>query len=296
MATYTIKDLERLSGIKAHTIRIWEKRYNIIAPQRTATNIRNYCDGELKKLLNISLLNRKGLKISKLAQLSNEELNEKINQLIQNYSDTESLVESMAIAMIDLDEVKLEKILSRTIMQLGFEETIIKILYPFLIKIGVMWQTGIINPAQEHFISNLIRQKLIVAIDGLISGNNPNSRKFTLFLPEGEFHELGLLFFHYLIKRRGHQVIYLGQSVPLNDLFETKRLKPANYLVTAFVSFRDGNDIIDYSKTISDKFVDQTIYLSGKQTENIKDKLPKNVKIINSPGIFRDELNKIAPL
>ena len=296
MATYTIKDLERLSGIKAHTIRIWEKRYNIIAPQRTATNIRNYCDGELKKLLNISLLNRKGLKISKLAQLSNEELNEKINQLIQNYSDTESLVESMAIAMIDLDEVKLEKILSRTIMQLGFEETIIKILYPFLIKIGVMWQTGIINPAQEHFISNLIRQKLIVAIDGLIAGNNPHSKKFTLFLPEGEFHELGLLFFHYLIKRRGHQVIYLGQSVPLNDLFETKRLKPANYLVTAFVSFRDGNDIIDYSKTISDKFVDQTIYLSGKQTENIKDKLPKNVKIINSPGIFRDELNKIAPL
>ncbi len=296
MATYTIKDLERLSGIKAHTIRIWEKRYNIIAPQRTATNIRNYCDGELKKLLNISLLNRKGLKISILAQLSNKELNEKINQLIQNYSDTESLVESMAIAMIDLDEVKLEKILSRTIMQLGFEETIIKILYPFLIKIGVMWQTGIINPAQEHFISNLIRQKLIVAIDGLIAGNNPHSKKFTLFLPEGEFHELGLLFYHYLIKRRGHQVIYLGQSVPLDDLLETKRLKPVNYLVTAFVSFRDENDIIDYSKTIAGKFVDQTIYLSGKQTENIKDKLPENVKIITSPGTFRDELNKIAPL
>jgi len=296
MATYTIKDLERLSGIKAHTIRIWEKRYNIIAPQRTATNIRNYCDGELKKLLNISLLNRKGLKISILAQLSNKELNEKINQLIQNYSDTESLIESMAIAMIDLDEVKLEKILSRTIMQLGFEETIIKILYPFLIKIGVMWQTGIINPAQEHFISNLIRQKLIVAIDGLIAGNNPHSKKFTLFLPDGEFHELGLLFYHYLIKRRGHQVIYLGQSVPLDDLLETKRLKPVNYLVTAFVSFRNGKDIINYSKAIAGKFVDQTIYLSGKQTENIKDKLPENVKIITSPGTFRDELNKIAPL
>ena len=108
-------------------------------------------------------------------------------------------------------------------MQLGFEETIIKILYPFLVKIGVMWQTGIINPAHEHFISNQIRQKLIVATDSLISGSNPNSKRFTLFLPEGEFHELGLLFFHYLIKRRGHQVIYLGQSVPLNDLFETKR-------------------------------------------------------------------------
>ena len=159
-----------------------------------------------------------------------------------------------------------------------------------------MWQTGIINPVQEHFISCLIRQKLIVAIDGLISGNNPYSKKFTLFLPEGEFHELGLLFFHYLIKRRGHQVIYLGQSVQLNDLFETKRLKPANYLVTALVSFINGKDIIKYSKTLADKFSDQTIYLSGCQIGNIKYKLPGNVKIITSPGEFRDELNRIAPL
>jgi DNA-binding transcriptional MerR regulator len=296
MATYTIKDLEKLSGIKAHTIRIWEKRYNIIAPQRTATNIRNYCDSELKKLLNISVLNRNGIKISKLASLSNEEINEKINQLIQSYGDTEDLIENLTVAMIDFDDVKLEKILARAIIQLGFEETIIKVLYPFLIKIGIMWQTGTINPAQEHFITNLIRQKLIVAIDGLISGNNPYSKRFTLFLPEGEFHELGLLFFHYLIKRRGHRVIYLGQSVPLNDLFETKRLKPANYLVTAFVSFIDGKDIINYSKTLADKFSDQTIYLSGNQTVNIKDKLPSNVKVINSPGEFRDELNRIAPL
>ena len=174
--------------------------------------------------MNISLLNRNGLKISKLARLSNEEINEKINQLIQRYSDTESLIENLTIAMIELDEGKLEKILSRAIMQLGFEETIIKILYPFLIKIGVMWQTGVINPAQEHFITNLIRQKLMVAIDALITANNPNSKTFVLFLPEGEYHELGLLFFYYLVKRRGHQVIYLGQSVPFNDLIETKKL------------------------------------------------------------------------
>jgi len=241
-------------------------------------------------------LNRNGFKISKVAKLSDEEINEKINQLIQNYNDAESLVDNMAIAMIDFDEVKLEKILARAIMQLGFEETIINILYPFLIKVGVMWQTGIINPVQEHFISNLIRRKLIVAIDSLISGNNPYSKIFTLFLPEGEFHELGLLFFHYLVKRRGHRVIYLGQSVPLNDLFETKRLKPANYLVTAFVSHENGKDIIKYSKTLADKFSGQTIYLSGCQTENIKDKLPANVKVIASPEEFRDELNRIAPL
>ncbi len=295
MATYSIKDLERLSGIKAHTIRIWEKRYSLIAPQRTATNIRHYCDGELKKLLNISLLNRNGIKISILANLSNEEINEKINQLIYSHRDTETIIEHLAIAMIDLDEARLEKILSRAIMQLGFEETIIKVFYPFLIKIGVLWQTGIINPAQEHFISYLIRRKLLVAIDALMTTSNPGSKRFALFLPEGEYHELGLLFFYYLIKRRGHQVIYFGQSVPLNDLFETKKLKPVNYLVTAFVSFKNGKDILRYSKILTEHFNEQIIYLSGSQTENIRDSLPKNVRIISSPGQFRDELNKIAP-
>ena len=295
MATYTIRDLEKLSGIKAHTIRIWEKRYNIIAPARTATNIRNYCDSELKKLLNISLLNRNGLKISKLAKLSDNEINEKINQLIQSYSDVESFVENLTIAMIELDEVKLEKILSRAIMQSGFEETIIKVLYPFLVKIGVMWQTGLVNPAQEHFITNLIRQKLMVAIDALITANNPGSKKFVLFLPEGEYHEIGLLFFYYLAKRRGHQIIYLGQSVPFNDLIETKKLRNPDYLVTAFVSHINGKDIVKYVKSLAEKFTNQTIYLSGHQTSNIEDKLPDNVRIIPSPGDFRNELNKIAP-
>jgi DNA-binding transcriptional MerR regulator len=295
MSTYTIRDLEKISGIKAHTIRIWEKRYNIIAPTRTATNIRNYCDTELKKLLNISLLNRNGLKISKLAKLSNDEINEKINQLIQSYTDAESLVENLTIAMVELDQGKVEKVLSRAIMQLGFEETIIKILYPFLVKIGVMWQTGIINPVQEHFITNLFRKKLMVAIDALITANNPNSKRFVLFLPEGEYHELGLLFFYYLVKRRGHQVIYLGQSVPFNDLIETKKLKPVNYLVTAFISFISGKDISKYAKALAEQFAEQKIYLSGSQTDHIQDKLPGNIKIISSPADFRDELNKIAP-
>jgi DNA-binding transcriptional MerR regulator len=295
MATYTIKDLEKLSGIKAHTIRIWEKRYNIIAPARTATNIRNYCDTELRKLLNISLLNRYGIKISKLAKLSDNEINEKIRQLIQSYSDTESMIKNLTITMIELDQSKVEKILSRAIMQSGFEETIIKILYPFLIKIGVMWQTGIINPAQEHFVTNLFRKKLMVAIDALITTNNPNSKTFFLFLPEGEYHEIGLLFFYYLVKKRGHQVIYLGQSVPFNDLIETKKLKSPNYLVTAVVYHIDEKDIAKYARTLADKFTEQIIYLSGNQTSNIVDKLPDNIKIISSPGDFRDELNKIAP-
>jgi DNA-binding transcriptional MerR regulator len=292
MATYSIKDLERLSGIKAHTIRMWERRYGLISPKRSATNIRHYCDSELKKLLNISLLNRNGIKISKLASLSTEEINEKINQLTYSHRDSETIIEHLSLSMIELNEPRLEKILAKAIMQLGFEETIIKVFYPFLIKIGVMWQTGIINPAQEHYISHLIRRKLLVAIDGLMTTGNPDSKKFVLFLPEGEYHELGLLFFYYLIKSRGHQVIYLGQSVPLNDLVETKSLKSLNYLVTAFVSHREGKDIVEYSKKLAGYFSDQTIYLSGSQTRFISGSLPQNVKVVSSPVQFRDELNK----
>ncbi len=242
MANYTIKDLEKLSGIKAHTIRMWEKRYGLIEPTRTSTNIRTYCDDELKKLLNISILNRNGFKISRIADLSMDEINSRINQLTKNSDDTETQIENLAISMIDLDENKFEKIISRAIIQLGFEDMVVKIVYPFLDRIGVMWQTGTINPAQEHFVSNLIRQKLIVAIDSQVYNQNNHSKSFMLFLPEGELHELGLLFFSYLIKKRGHRIIYLGQSVPIDDLISVYRIRPVDYLLTSFVSSINGNN------------------------------------------------------
>ena len=293
MATHTIKDLEKLSGIKAHTIRIWEKRYGLIEPQRTSTNIRTYCDLDLKRLLNISLLNQNGLKISKIARLSNDELSDKIHHLQQNSTDTESQIKSLAIAMIELDEEKFEKIISRAVIQLGFEDTIIKVIYPFFKKIGIMWQTGIINPAQEHFVSNLIRQKLIVAIDSQINLNHSNFKSFILFLPEGELHELGLLFFAYMIKKRGHRLIYLGQSVPMNDLIEVAKLRPSDYIVTAFVSSINGKDISIYLKNLSERLADEIIYISGNQTETISDKLPSNVKTVSSPIEFIDVLDEL---
>lgn len=294
MATYTIKDLEKLSGIKAHTIRIWEKRYGLIEPQRTSTNIRSYCDLDLKRLLNISLLNQNGLKISKIARLSNDELSEKIHHLQQNPTDTESQIKSLAIAMMELDEDKFEKIISRAIIQLGFEDTIIKVMYPFFQKIGIMWQTGIINPAQEHFISNLIRQKMIMAIDSQITVNSPDHKSFMLFLPEGELHELGLLFFAYLIKKRGHRLIYLGQSVPMNDLIEAVKLRPVDYIVTAFVSSVNGQDIALYLKNLSDRLKNETIFISGSQVANVPDRLPSNVKSIPSPIEFIEILDKLT--
>ncbi len=293
MATYTIKDLEKLSGIKAHTLRIWEKRYGLIEPRRTSTNIRTYCDPDLRKLLNITLLNRNGIKISRIAKLSQDEIIDKINHFLQNSTDTESQIESLAIAMIDMNEGKFEKILSKSIIQYGFEETVIKIIYPFFRRVGIMWQTGTVNPAQEHFVSNLIRQKLIVAIDSQLSIASATQKSFLLFLPEGELHELGLLFFAYLIKKRGHKVTYLGQSVPINDLAEIQRLRPFDYLVTAFVSSMHDNGVLDSINTLAAKFSGKTIFISGEQTEDVNGELPLNIKIISSPLEFINELDRL---
>ena len=167
MANYSIRDLENFTGIKAHTLRIWEKRYNIVKPKRTCTNIRYYDDEDLKKLLNISILNRNGIKISNIVEMSDQAISEKVMSFASTKTDTDTQVESLVVAMIDLDERKFEKIFTTAVLRLGFEETVLRILYPFFERIGILWQIGTISPAQEHFISNLIRQKLIVAREGL---------------------------------------------------------------------------------------------------------------------------------
>jgi DNA-binding transcriptional MerR regulator len=294
MGVYTIRELENLSGIKAHTIRIWEKRYGLIAPQRTSTNIRTYCDSELKKLLNISILNRNGIKISKIAQLSDDEIIQKINQYTQEVTNTENQIENLILAMIDLDEFRFEQVLARSIIQFGFEDTVTGILYPFFVRIGVMWQTGTINPAQEHFVTNLVRQKFFVALDGLIYHERPGTKRFVFFLPEGELHELGLLFYCYLAKKRGHHVIYLGQSLPLDDLIEVVRIRDIDFVVTAFTSSFNGEDLVDYAWNLSEKLKDKVIFLSGSQTAGIKENLASNTRIVTSPARFIEELEKIT--
>jgi DNA-binding transcriptional MerR regulator len=277
MAQYSIKDLERLSGIKAHTIRMWEKRYGLIDPSRTDTNIRSYDDADLKKLLNVSILNRYGLKISRIAAMEDAEIAEKILMVSRDTSDYDSLIENLVIAMVDLDEEDFEKLLSRAIMQIGFEETIRKIIYPFFEKIGVLWQTGTINPAQEHFISHLVRQKIIVAIDSVIPKQNDNPRHFLLFLPEGELHELGLLFYNYLLQRQGHKVTYLGQWVPLNDMAAASTVLNVDYLLTSIVAVHSGTDLVDYLKRLSEAFEQNNIFITGYQTESLTTDLPANI-------------------
>lgn len=294
MANYSIRDLERLTGIKAHTIRIWEKRYGLIDPERTSTNIRAYCDSDLKKLLNISILNKNGFKISKIAQLSSIEIAANISKLSEQSSDSESLIENLTIAMIDLDESRFEKILSRAIIQLGFEDTVIRILNPFLIRIGIMWQTGSINPAQEHFVSNLLRQKMLVAIDSQIGNSLPDASTFVLFLPEGELHEMSLLFASYLIRKRGHKVIYLGQSVPLNDLISIGEICQPDFFVTSFITSMADCDVFNYLNSIAKMFIDKTCYVTGNQAQLLFKDFPENARYLDSPDELITEIDSLT--
>src|SRR4029079_2339819 len=217
MNAFTIKDLENLSGIKAHTIRIWEQRYNFLKPKRTDTNIRFYSNDELKTLLNIALLNKYGFKLCHIDQMCNQEICAKALSLNEKEAVDERVVNDLVRHMVDLETEKFERIINGYIQDHGIELAVREIIFPFLDKIGILWQTGHIMPAQEHFVSNIIRQKLIVAIDGLGHSEQPD-KKAVLFLPEGEHHELGLLFVYYLLKKKGIKVIYLGANVPMSDV------------------------------------------------------------------------------
>jgi DNA-binding transcriptional MerR regulator len=292
MGNYSIKDLEKLSGIKAHTIRIWEKRYQLIKPERTCTNIRLYSDNDLKRILNISILNRRGLKISHIANLSEAELRDKIVLLSQSTLLKDDQVENLVVAMIDLDEPRFDKILSASILKIGFEETFYRLVYPLLEKVGLLWQSGTINPAHEHFLTNLIRQKLIVAIDGIIQPVLESKKIFVLFLPEGELHEIGLLYYYYLIKKKGHKVLYLGSSVPLHDVADIIRSLSPDILVSFFVANLDNKRYGEYLKVFGE-FPVQSIYLSGMRARNSNEQLPGNVTIIYSPPEFNQMLQKL---
>ena len=277
MGKYSIKELEQLSGIKAHTIRIWEKRFSIITPQRTSTNIRFYSDEDLKKIINVSLLNSHGLKISKIAGMSIEEISQKILDMIEKKPETDIYIDQLVVAMVDLDEEQFEKILITLVNKFGFERTITEVVYPFMEKIGILWQTGTITPAHEHFISNLIRQRLITSIASLPFPPK-RSKKAILFLPEGELHEIGLLFYHYLARSYGFKTFYLGQSVPHQDLQTVYKIHRPDVLITSMVSSPSPAQFEKYINTLSQDFSESTILASGLMLRNTAFRIPKNVK------------------
>lgn len=279
MGKYLIRDLERLSNIKAHTLRVWEQRYGIISPKRSATNIRYYDDKDLQLVLNISFLNRNGHKISKISKMAPAEISEKVRKISASNLEFPNQVNALVIAMVNLDEERFEKIISTNTLQFGFENTMMKIVYPFLARIGILWQTGSINPAHEHFITSLIRQKLIVAIDGQISPPNPQAKRYVLFLPEGELHELSLLFAAYLIKSRHNKVIYLGQNLPLKDLELILELYKPNYLVSIITSYPSGDELGGFMQKMKDMCTTEQVILSGYQIINQPDAIPEEFMV-----------------
>jgi DNA-binding transcriptional MerR regulator len=278
VSNYSIKDLEQLSGIKAHTLRIWEQRHNLLNPKRTDTNIRFYDDEDLKLILNVAMLNNHGIKISKIAAMSVAEISEEIIRLTDQSVDHNDQIQALTICMIEMDEDRFEKILSTNIIKLGFEDTILKVVYPFLTRIGVLWLTGAITPAQEHFISNLIRQKLIVAIDGEVG--NSLGKTFMLFLPEGELHEISLLFSSYLIKKHGHKVIYLGQNTPNADLASVYKMQKPDYLLTVITSSPPGEKVQEYINMLGSEFPNSKVFVSGLQATEQTLTIPPNICIL----------------
>ncbi len=293
MIRYSINDLEKLSGIKAHTIRMWEKRYNIICPKRTDTNIRYYHDCDLKKLLNISNLNKHGFKISSIAQMDEDEINQKVIEISGTNGDYEGMINNLVMSMIEMSEDTFEHALNNAILKLGFEKCMTHVIYPFFEKVGILWLTGTINPAQEHFITNLIRQKLIIAIDGQPQPASPDAKTFLLFLPENEMHELGLLFYSFLIRKNGFKVIYLGQSVPFDDVVEVVKIRNTDYLFTYFVAALSPKEIPAYLKRLSQNLPGKKIFITGIQMQGNEIPLPGNVISFSNAEAFKKILATI---
>ena len=281
MSNYSIRDLEQLSGIKAHTLRIWEQRYNIIAPKRTDTNIRLYDDQDLKLVLNISLLKEHGYKISEISKLSLDEMNGEVLAIADRKLNYPDQIHALTLSMIDLDEDRFEKIVGTNFLQFGFENTMINIIYPFLSRIGTLWTTGSIGSAQEHFITHLIRQKIIVAIDGQIVKNRLDSKRFTLYLPEGELHEINLLFASYLIRARNHRVIYLGQTLPFQELVFAYEVHKPDYIFTAITSSPANDEIQNYVTRLCKQFPNCHLLLTGYQVIGQDIQTEANGTIIN---------------
>jgi DNA-binding transcriptional MerR regulator len=294
VGTFSIKDIEAVSGIKCHTLRIWEQRYGILEPKRTCTNIRYYDDEDLKLILNISILNRSGYKISEISKLSCEEINAAIIKISGNTGEYNCQIKEMIKTMMVFDEYEFNKILTTSIIQLGLEETMMKIIFPFLTEIGILWQVGSIQPSHEHFASNIIKQKMYVAIDGNVGRYIPNRKRFLLFLPEREQHSLGLLFANYIIRSRGHEVLYLGQEVPLNDLKQNFGSHSPDYIFTIMTAAHLDIEKQEFVNALAENWKDSRIFLSGYQFISADITYPDNVTLIKKMEDFIQFVNEIC--
>ena len=281
MSSYTIKDLEQISGIKAHTIRIWEQRYGFLQPQRTETNIRTYSADELKVILNVSLLNKYGYKISHINKMSSAEIEDKIFGLNHLDAEKERVVNALIKDMVSLDMLSFERQLDNYIAQKGVEKTITDIIFFFLERVGVLWITNHINPAQEHLASNIVRQKIILGIEKLPKMHT-NAKLIVLFMPEGEYHEIGLLFVHFLLKSKGYNVDYLGTNVPIVDLKYLTEYKKVDYLYAHITAPTKGFKMNKFMEQLGQINKDIPMILTGQMMQEYKGSVPGNIRVLQS--------------
>ena len=281
MNAFTIKDLENLSGIKAHTIRIWEQRYQFLKPHRTTTNIRYYSNDELKTVLNIALLNKFGFKISHIDRMQPQEIREKILSMADARAIQERIINDLVQEMVCLEMERFEDILKNYIAAKGIERTVTQIIFPFLEKIGILWLTGHISPAQEHLVTNIIRQKLIVGIE-TASTHLKIDKTVLLFLPEGEHHELGLLYLYYLLKSRGAKTIYLGANVPVKDVQHVINIKRPDIVFVHLTATASNFNFEKFLQNVKLNFGDTKTIISGQLTQNYQKPAPISVEFKRS--------------
>lgn len=288
---FSIKDLENLSGIKAHTIRIWEKRYQVLEPMRTDTNIRLYDLTNLQKLLNIRFLHEYGYKISKIAGYSENEIADLVKQIISSKNSKNHAINAFKMAMLNFDQQLFFNTYDWLSEEKTFREIFISVFLPLLEEIGLLWQTDTISPAHEHFITYLIRQKLVLNSEKLQTLHPEKTDKvFVLSLPLNEIHELGLMYLHYEILLAGYKSIYLGESMPVNYLAELKKHFDSIVFVSCFTVKPDREEINLYVQEMVDELLEGSneLWFSGRLASLInKDMITKNVSVFNS---FQDLL------
>ena len=292
----SIKDLENLSGIKAHTIRIWEKRYNLLTPDRTDTNIRTYSIKSLQKLLNISLLYENGYKISKIAQLEEEQIPVLVREIASNKNKDNHALSAFKLSMLNYDQVLFYHTYNSLLAHKSFREIFHDNFIPLLNEIGMLWQTDTISPANEHFISNLIKQKILSNIEMLQSlAAEKRNRTFVLYLPENEIHELGLLYVHYELLLNGYISIYLGPTVPYSNLTEINATFDNIIYISYFTVEPNRDKIIQYLENFNNLLLTEDnpneLWIFGFQTNNLsKSELPERIKRFDSISTFIKEL------
>lgn len=290
MTKYSMNQIVTLTGIKAHTLRKWETRYSFLEPERTVTNIRFYSDGQLKKLLNISVLTRNGYRISKIDKMSEDEIHEVVTNKLLGIN-TEDEISTLILSMLEMNEVKFDNIMKSQIIKRGLLKTTVEVIYPFLYQVGVLWGVNRVMPAQEHFISNLIKKRIFSTIDLLPYPKN-NAPLIVMFLPENEYHEIGLLLAYYIARELGWKVCYLGQNLPINNIKQVvKEIKP-NAMLTMFVT--SGNESIATTIDAILMQVDVPLLVSGNPVNLEKIVGDKRIIHLSHPDDLINNLKQIG--